>query len=208
MINESYPMRSWLCLLLLPLAACGGGQTGRLDHPLGRQLTQQVAQSCAQELAYHKTVIDRRADSLPQEDTTFAPVPKVPFGEAADGSDSLNYLLLRDLAYVGETYYDDPYLIDNLDVQRRQDTLIARVQPDKAQEVELQTQKILYQRDSLLRFVESELRKESWLYAMHIDIQVQFDSAGRYQQHHLDVTTEVPLLGRTFRAEVQGQGRY
>jgi hypothetical protein len=201
-------MRRMLLLLLLPLAACGGAQTGQLDHPLGRRLTEQVMHSCEQGLAYHKTVSDHRVDPPSSEDSVFSPVPKVPFGEAADGGDSLNYLLLRDLAYAAEQYYQDPYVIENLEINQVQDTLIATVQPKKADDLALQTQKILYQADSVLAFVETKLRKGSWLYAMDIDIRVSFDSLGRYQQHHLDVTTEVPLLNRTFRAVIEGEGRY
>jgi hypothetical protein len=201
-------MRYWLWVLILPLAACGGDQTGRLDHPLGRKLTEQVMQSCEQGLAYHKVVIDHRQSPPTREDSVLSPVPQVPFGEAQDGSDSTNYLLLRDLAYAAEKYYDDPYLIDNLEVSRSQDTLIARVQPKKADDLDLQTQKLLYQADSTLRFVETRLQKSSWLYAMGIDMRLHFDSLGRYQRHHLDVVTKVPLLNRTFRAVVEGEGRY
>lgn len=201
-------MRRVLLLLLFPLVACGGGQTGRLDHPLGRRLSEQVMQSCEHRLAYHKTVTDHRADPPTHEDSVFSPVPKVPFGEAANGGDSLNYLLLRDLAYAAEQYYRDPYVIDNLEINRRRDTLIATVQPKQADDLELQIQKILYRADSSLAFIETNLRKSSWLYAMDIDIQVTFDSLGRYQRHHLDVTTQVPLLGRTFRAVIEGEGRY
>jgi hypothetical protein len=195
----------WLCLL----AACGGGQSGRLDHALGRQLSQQVMRSCEAGMAYHKTVIDQRKDPPSQEDSTFAPVPKVPFGETANGEDSLNFLLLRDLVYAAERYYDDPYLIENLTVSQSGDTTIARVMPERAEDVDLQWQKIRYLPGTeQLAFVETRLRKSSWLYAMDIDIAVQFDSLGRYQQHQLDVVTQVPLLGRTFRATIEGQGSY
>jgi len=39
----------------------------------------------------------------------------------------------------------------------------------------------------------------SWLYTIEVDIFVNFDSAGLYRGHQLDVSTKVPMLGETLQ---------
>lgn len=191
------------------LAACGDGQGGRMDHPLGRQLTEQIIASCEQGLTYQKTVIDRQKSPPSREDSVFSPVPKVVVGEAEDGQDSTTYLLLRDLAYAVERYYQDPYLVENFIIESHGDTTIAQVKPNLSKEVDLQQQKVLYQSDGeQLAYLSTYLRKSSWLYAMDIDMNIHFDEAGRYTQHRLEVITQVPMLGKTFEAVIEGKGTY
>lgn len=190
------------------LWGCQGQQGDSTDHPLARQLTEQVVRSCEAGLSYHKFVSDRD-DASAAQDSLFAPVPKVPFGETQQGEDSLNYLLLRDLEYAIQAYYRDPYTIEKMDLDQQGDTLRATVKPKLKGKAELQRQVVVMSPDSAhLRYLRTQLSKSSWLYTIEVDISVDFDSAGLYQGHQLDVSTRVPMLGKTLRLETRGEGSY
>ncbi len=190
------------------MTGCQEERVGGFDHPLGEQLAQQVEASCRKGMTYHKAVYEEGAPDL-QEDSAFQPVPQVPFGETETGQDSTNYLLLRDLNYALARYYRDTYIRELMQVQRSGDTTIAQVRPEQAEKAELQTQKVVMSPDSArLRYLETRLDKRSWLYHMRVRLAVQFDSAGRYQTHQLDVQTEVPLLDKSLSTRVTGTGQY
>jgi hypothetical protein len=103
-------------------------------------------------------------------------------------------------------YYQAPRIRDYFDVATSGDTLIARLQEDRRESVELRLQKIVMSPDSShFRYIESQFGTDYWLYSTEVHIRVQFDSAGYYQHHRLRIHAQVLQLENSFDARIEGQ---
>ncbi|RMG56749.1 MAG: hypothetical protein D6722_25855 [Bacteroidetes bacterium] len=189
-------------MLILPLAACGGYDT-ESTSPAVRAFRAQIRQSSLAAVAYRKEVTDYTQQPPQVEDTLYQPAWTL----TAEGDTT--FWPLEDLAYALDRYYGDPFQIDRFAVAAAGDTLIATVRPGQANKSDLQRQVILRAGpDGPYRYIESDILRDSWLYATEVHIAVHFDDEGRYQRHELEVQASVPLLGNTFHARLSGQMQY
>ncbi|MEO1450824.1 MAG: hypothetical protein AAFV07_14950 [Bacteroidota bacterium] len=188
----------------LVLGACGGDESTAGPGEFARQLEAQISYSMEAGGRYHKQLQAREGDQQTDADTLYASMPKVEFG-----ADSTRPLLRQDLAYAFAPYARDSALLPYMDLEQKGDTLIATRKADADKQTPLEWQRLVADKPGgIIRYVESRIRKKSWLYRLEVDMQTQFDSLGRYQAHSLRTLTGVPLLGQTFEARVQGQMQY
>ena len=195
--------------LILSQLACE--QKGHPEAKIPRtQFNAQLAQSCLHnDIRYTKTVIDVNSESATPQDSVFSSAQL--FGQTSlnEATDSSSCVIQQDLAYALSFYYDQPSLREYFELEQKQDTTIARIKPQYANSSDLQVQKILMQPGKdLFRYVESQIMKKSWLYELEIQIKVQFDEAGRYIHHELEINNLVPFSSSHFHSIIQGKASY
>ena len=116
-----------------------------------------------------------------------------------------NSLLHQELSYAWESYFSDPELIDQFDVQRSGDTIFAQRAEGFGNRPGLHRQTwVVRESDSVVVSYASQQRQESWLYGNEINLSIRLDSSGTYLDHQLEITSEVPLLKQTISALIQG----
>lgn len=191
--------------LLGLLSACGGSRDPLLAHKRQR-FTEQLRSVCQDErVVYRKTVTDLTLDSAPRQDSSW----QAQKGVMDTGEDSTRCVLERDLAYALAYSYEQPALRDYFQVDQQGDTLIAQLRPDAAGKLELQSQKVIPLADGEgYRYLATQLKKDTWLYKMQVQIEVFFDEKGRYDHHQLEMESEVLGGGEVFKARIEGQASY
>ena len=100
-------------------------------------------------------------------------------------------MLIAELAYSFEFDASDVKRKSDFVQTTQNDTLIFTRIP--AANSELRSQKILYQQQKI-RFVESFIVKEYWLYKMEMRILVYFDAKGEYSHHFLRMYSKIAWL--------------
>ncbi len=144
-----------------------------------QRFQQQIDASCKQPFTYEKSLHDLKNTSAKAESQTFLL------------DESKKDMLTAELAYSFE--------FDASDIKRKgdytqtnvKDTLIFTRIPTA--NTELRKQKILYQQQKI-RFVESLILKEYWLYTMEMHILVYFDAKGQYSHHFLRMYSKIKGL--------------
>jgi len=194
----------WFILISLFTWGCGS-DTELETSGLSSQIAAQVWQSCDKGQKYHKSVWDLDEENPTTEDSIYSPVPKIVVGEKEDGTDSLHYLLLRDLEYGIFMDARHSSLEEKLVLKDAGDTLLATVLPEFATSTPLQEQKqVIDAKTGTITYLSTRSSISSWLYKMDRDIEVFFDKNGNYLRHIAFVNTRVPLLKREFKVRVEG----
>lgn len=175
-LNNTYLMKNTILYILLGFVALVHAQT-QPNFP--QRFQQQIDASCKQPFTYEKTLHDLKNASAKAESQTFVL------------DESKKDMLKEELAYSFE--------FDASDIKRKgdytqtnvKDTLIFTRTPTAT--AELRKQKILYQQEKI-RFVESLILKEYWLYTMEMHILVYFDAKGQYSHHFLRMYSKIKGL--------------
>lgn len=193
---------SLLCLTVM--GACGQTENNAVATAFTQQLERQLALSLEKGSSYHKVVDATAAGEASRTDTLYPSMPMVEFG-----TDSSRSLVRQDLAYAFAPYARDSALLPFMQIEQAGDTLIAQRIEDIGAQTPLEWQRILAdEATGQVYFLESRIRKKSWLYALEVDMTTHFDSLGRYRAHQLRTLTRVPLLGQTFEANITGEMVY
>lgn len=169
-------MKNTILYILLGFVAFAHAQT-QPNFP--QRFQQQIDASCKQSFTYEKTLHDLKNANTKDEHQTFVL------------DESKKDILKKELAYSFE--------FDASDIKRKgdytqtnvKDTLIFTRIPTTT--AELRKQKILYQQEKI-RFVESLILKEYWLYTMEMHILVYFDAKGQYSHHFLRMYSKIKGL--------------
>lgn len=189
---------------MLLLGGCSAGDPQEKYAPFEARLDEQLNQSLALNGQYRKQVSALEGDRVAASDTLYLSMPQVEFG-----TDSTRPQLRQDLVYAFSPNARDSVLMPYLDYTSKGDTLLASRKPEAERQTGLVLQKIVQAPDDgIIRYLESRIRKESWLYQLEVDIQTHFDSLGHYQSHQMRTLTTVSLLGQSFEATINGQMIY
>ena len=137
---------------------------------------QQIETTCKQAFSYEKTLHDLKNPAATAETQTLS------INATQKG------LLKSELAYTFEFDASDIKRKGDFTQTQQNDTLIFnRVATGST---ELKKQKIVYQGQKI-RFVESLILKEYWLYTMEMHIRVYFDAKGEYSHHFLRMYSKI-----------------
>ncbi|MEM7658625.1 MAG: hypothetical protein AAF399_21045 [Bacteroidota bacterium] len=195
----------WMGIYLLGMACGTGEERGSNLFPLQEQLHQQIATSTRQASSYQKTVSNLGQSPAEEEQATYDPIPWLDSTEASP----TRSLLHQELSYAWESYFSDPELIDQFEVQRNGDSLIAIREAAYENSPGLASQTwVILEPDSIVLYYASRQQQASWLYANDISLTIQFDSSGTYLHHQLDILSQVPLLKQNISARIVGQNQY
>jgi hypothetical protein len=196
-----------VCCLII---GCSGNRNRIPDHPFQKKFQQQIEQSCAQpSVGFRKEVWDLTQQTESSELKTWDEMPMVQYGEARDGSDSMNFQLFQELDYGLFHFYDDEFLREYFTVGEAGDTLLALIKAENEEDTELKRQEIVQLgNEGPILYLRSLIEKENWLYALSVDIRIHFDSLGLYQEHQLEVQHRVSFIGSDFHSRILGQANY
>ncbi len=114
-------------------------------------------------------------------------------------------MIFNELRYALEKVYDDPRLEEIFSIEEMNDTIIARVKPENAKSSDLQLQKVLHDQNQQIRYIETMLVQDSWLYKTNIRMYVYFDSLGNYRKHMIDSKMNVSTISEAFYARIEGK---
>ncbi|MCB0845599.1 MAG: hypothetical protein KDE26_20255 [Bacteroidetes bacterium] len=180
-------------IFLIPLFVSCSSSSKKKEHPLKAQVISQFKLvEETQEITFRKSVTDLGSENPVLEDSLFY--------------SNLSEVLQRETSYAYEYYYLDPLSQEYLEVSRQNDTIIARLSPENDKKLELKEQKILWDADQKnILFLYSHVLKKNWLYQLEVDIAIQFDSNGQYQEHQMKLSNAVPLIGSGIEAMVTGK---
>ncbi|MEZ4773528.1 MAG: hypothetical protein R3D00_10135 [Bacteroidia bacterium] len=194
--------------MLILLAGCKGKDKHTLTHPIRKQLMLQLENSCRiPGISYHKSVTDLQTDPPVTEDTIYQPVPEIIISRGKE-RDSISWLLIQDMGYALDQFYDAPYIRDYLTVSQHQDTLIATINPGAEMTIPLHLQKVSTNTRGYIKYFEVTTHKKNWLYTVTTHIAVSFDSVGVYQHHSLSLFTRVPMIRQEVKADITGKAQY
>lgn len=177
-------------LLAFACAACGGNGS-KPRSPALEQIARQAEASCGTWTAYQRRVLGQDGDST----LSFA---------SGGASCLLSSELKPFLAY----HYDDPYRRGLMERSQRGDTVQAELKSGIAGAYADLLRQQWQEHDSLVRYVSLLILKESWLFSVRTEGELEFDSLGRYVRHRLRVETRVPMINSHFQTEIHGSATY
>ncbi len=183
-------------LICVSLAACDQRKELPLT-PLQLQFQQQIQLTCeSTEKKYEKSATNLNDSATSTETQVFD----------LDSTSTQNdtCILFNELRYAVEKVYDDPKLKEIFTFEENGDTTIARVKPENATSSNLQLQKIL-QDQEIIRYIETVLVQDSWLYQTNIHMYVYFDSMGNYVHHMIESRMRVSTISESFNANIVGK---
>jgi hypothetical protein len=186
-----------ICLLVLLLfPSTGTGQTSIAREQFYLQLTN----SYSQDFRFTKEVEDLSTGGLAPQEKRIPSVSAYP--DAC--------LLEKELAYVFEVDYQNPYLTSLFLKEEIGDTVIVRLKPGSGRLAsELRWQKFVYAPDgTTLRFVETQLEKRQWLYDFTITVRVFFNEKGHYDRHELWISNRIIFIGSKMKSRILGKAEY
>lgn len=155
---------------------------------------QQIEASCKADLQIQKAVTDLNLDSVEPEIKSMSTEPE----DACTLPDEVVHAFL--------IYHGANRIRDYYDISQVGDTIIATLLPGKKSGSSLLKQKITLSPDGkTLRYVESEILREYWLFTSYAHIQVAFDEKGIYQTHQLETQTEVAIIGDGVHVKIEGK---
>jgi len=187
---------SFLGIFVLICISCGRDSNRPLT-PTQQAFQKQINRTCQHSNApYKKVVTDLNTSDSTQE------VHITELDTVIKEQDSC--LLFIELQYAIEEVYDDPRYAELYIVEEIDDTLIARLDPESAASTALKRQKILKDSASQIRYLETQLMQDSWLYKTRIYTEVFFDESGNYHSHNIQSTMQVSTIEQAFRARIQG----
>lgn len=195
-LNTSYLiLPTFLALLFM---GCGGSSSPK-EHILRKMFDKQLSQTKKAKGTYDKQVVDLNSLKQESESLTF---------KLSNDSTSNQFNLLNDELYYATLYmYNDDGESSYLQTINQNDTIIAR--PLITGVVPLQLQKVLLSSDgNRIKYIESQIVKDNWLYTNSVHIWVSFDSLGYYKEHGLEVITDINLVREDLHGIIKGEISY
>lgn len=200
MLHKQYLLAYLFAGVIACMYGCGSS-TEKVPVPQTvQQLQQQLAASCAAVSGvYVKSVQDLATPGATVEVQRLGDW-KIPEG------DTMVCRLKGELRYALEPFYQNPYIRSYFTEQINGDTLIAILKPGKESGTDLRVQKIVFAPvDSQLLYIESQVRKEHWLFDVRTHIRIFFDPQGNYQTHTLEIWERTTFLKRPFHVLIEGR---
>ena len=173
----------------------GCSSSGKKElSPVQLAFQNQLLSTCESEVGiYAKTVTQFSERGQPQIETlndTLSPTDDCPFKE--------------ELVFLTQQVYDDPIMRSKFDIQQVGDTTIANLLPSEKSSSELRLQKSILSEEGVLKYIETHIERNTWLYKTRIRGWSTFDSLGRYQAHEIESFMDVATVKTPFHAIVKG----
>lgn len=178
---------------------------------LRRLFETQVTLSATKGFTYTKTV---RATPYGEKEARMAETRSFKVASAAPGTNMKSAdgkpaaSFHEELSYATELVFSDPSLKDFFSVTTHADTVVAERRSSAADRTALVWQRYKLGATGQLRYLETEILRQSWLYTIKVSIQVQFDEQGLYQTHRLKIMKQISLVAGVGYDYLEGCAEY
>lgn len=147
----------------------------------------QLANTCRENLRWQKSIEEEGE----KESKTF--VLDCSKGRMQDAGESLP-MDLEEFSYLFEYHFDNPKYQGWLDLEQNAGSTKAKVKPGYASKCPLQSQEFIMANGKIQQ-ASAHIFRETALYDLDIEINVHFDSAGKYSHHTLKSKSDVLWSG-------------
>ena len=189
---------TWIASVLMLFALSAKAQDGASFKTL---FWKQISATCRPGLQWEKSVTEYPEEGGPKTETKVFELDCL-HGFATSGKTRIA-LDPEEFGHLFEYMFDNPYHSENLNVDRKGQSVHASAHTKEDAKLRLQS----FELDAgtgVLRKAEAHIVKESPLYDLDVRIIVHFDEQGHYMDHLIETITDV-LMGGALHTRIQAR---